>query len=63
MSEEPEGCSYREHERAPLCNKVCDPGERWCPYHLLLQNPAIIPKTPAKEDGPQHFRTPRGYDE
>jgi hypothetical protein len=62
MREAP-GCSYREREDKPPCNKVCDAGETMCPHHLLLTKTAAAPKPPAKEDSKRKFRTPRGYDE
>lgn len=54
MSEQ--GCMYREHTNGPMCNKLCDPGQRLCPHHLLLTaaQPTKTTKTTA---------TPRGYQE
>jgi hypothetical protein len=65
MSTEAVGCSYREREDKPPCNKVCDAGEALCPHHLLLQATTRKPPAPAPaaEDGQRRWKTPRGYDE
>jgi hypothetical protein len=71
MPEDNLGCSYREREDKPPCNKVCDAGEALCPHHLLLQSvlqtqypPKRKPPAPAPApDGERRWKTPRGYDE
>ena len=58
MSDEtPAGCEYREHEGTSTCNKVCNAGQKLCPYHQLLtqQNGAEL-NTVTKT-----YQTPRGY--
>lgn len=61
LSEEP-GCRFHEHAGTAPCNKVCDPGETFCPHHLLLA-------TTRPADGPtaermrQATKTPRAYQE
>lgn len=65
-----DGCQYREHDDEGTCNKVCDPGQRFCPHHLLFmatsgsKEPNWREKT-TKDGGIQWtaLKTPRGYQE
>jgi hypothetical protein len=63
MSDEAEGCLYREHTNGPVCAKICDPGHSMCPHHILLAQTkaeANIKKPAAPE---RRHRTPRGYEQ
>jgi hypothetical protein len=52
------GCQYRQHEGESTCNKICDPGQTLCPFHLLLTTHEL-----QEAKSPQSFKTPRGYTE
>ena len=59
MSQEPQGCQYRELQWESTCNKVCDPGQKLCPYHQLLTG-----QTGAQENTlNKTYQVPRGYQE
>lgn len=61
MTEELEGCTYRENDREPRCRKVCDPGQHLCPYHLVLTQTIQAhadPTEPLKT-----YQTPKAYTE
>jgi len=36
MSDEQQGCIYKEREGVPTCKKLCGPGQKMCPHHTLL---------------------------
>lgn len=57
------GCTYTERKGTPPCNKMCDPEQTLCPYHLLIVKAKADAKKPvAKEPPPRSHRTPRGYE-
>lgn len=64
MSDET-GCQYRENPAASRCNKLCDPGQRLCPYHLLLSShePKDGPTAERMRQATRPVKTPRGYSE
>lgn len=65
MMDAPEGCQYREHEGESTCNKVCDRGETFCPFHKLLVNHAAKdgPTAGRMREATRPIQTPRGYTE
>lgn len=64
MSDEtPAGCLHRDHPAAARCNKLCDAGETFCPYHLLLQAVELDAAKRKPAQAAQTYKTPRAYRE
>jgi hypothetical protein len=60
-----EGCQYREHKGESTCNKICDPGQTLCPFHLLITStrPSDGPTAKRMREATRPVKTPRGYTE
>ena len=58
--ETPAGCQHQENPAASKCNKLCDPGETLCPYHLLLAAVELDAEK-RKPQPAQTYKTPRAY--
>jgi hypothetical protein len=64
MSEERPGCIYRDHAGAAHCNKICDPDQTLCPFHLLITSHPTDKTTEERmREATRPTKTPRAYQE